>query len=124
MKSIRIQALPFMIALLALTLPAFAADVDGKWTGTLSTPMGDIPVSYEFKADGKVLAGTTHGFDGATQVPVKNGTIDGNKIAFSVSFDFGGTPLEISYTGVVTPTEIQITGDFMGMPFEYTVKKG
>jgi len=25
---------------------------------------------------------------------------------------------------VVTPTEIKMTGDFMGMPFEFTVKKG
>jgi len=124
MKSVRIQALSAMLVLLALTLPAFAADVDGKWTGNVSTPMGDVPVSYDFKADGKVLTGTTLGFDGATQVPIKNGTIDGNTIAFSVSFDFGGTPLEIAYTGLVTPTEIRITGDFMGMPFEYTVKKG
>src|SRR4029434_4698134 len=36
-------------------VPALAHDVDGKWTGTVSTPMGDIPVAYEFKADGTTL---------------------------------------------------------------------
>ena len=111
-----------VVGLLLLTAPAFAADVDGKWSGTLSTPMGDLPVQYEFKADGTTLTGTTLGFDGST-VPVKNGKVDGNKISFTVAIDFGGMAFEISYTGVVSPTEIKITGDFMGMPFEYTVKK-
>ena len=35
----------------------------------------------------------------------------------------GGMTLDLSYTGVVSPTEIKMTGDFMGMPFEFTVKK-
>ena len=111
-----------VVGLLLLAAPAFAADVDGKWTGTVSTPMGDVPVQYEFKADGTTLTGTSLGFDGGT-VPIKNGKVDGNKISFTVTFDFGGMTTDISYTGVVSPTEIKISGDFMGMPFEYTVKK-
>jgi len=27
-----------------LAVPAFAADVDGKWNGTVTTPQGEIPV--------------------------------------------------------------------------------
>ena len=110
------------LGLLLLAAPAFAADVDGKWTGTVSTPMGDLPVAYEFKADGTTLTGTTLGIDGAP-VPIKDGKIDGNNISFSVVLDFGGMALELTYKGVVSPTEIKITGDFMGMPFEFTVKK-
>ena len=34
-----------VVGLLLLAAPAFAADVDGKWTGTVSTPMGDLPVA-------------------------------------------------------------------------------
>jgi hypothetical protein len=108
--------------LLLLARAAFAADVDGKWTGTVSTPMGDLPVQYEFKADGAMLTGTTLGFDGGS-VPIKNGKVDGNKISFTVTFDFGGMTLDLSYTGVVSSSEIKMTGDFMGMPFEFTVKK-
>jgi len=111
-----------VLGLLLLAAPAFAADVDGKWAGTLSTPMGDLPVAYEFKADGANLTGTTLGFDGGT-VPIKDGKIDGNNISFVVSFDFGGMAIDISYKGVVSASEIKITGDFMGMPFEFTVKK-
>jgi opacity protein-like surface antigen len=111
-----------VVGLLLLAAPAFAADVDGKWTGTVSTPMGDLPVQYEFKADGAMLTGTTLGFDGAP-VPIKEGKVDGDKISFKVTFDFGGMTLDLNYTGVVTKTEIKMTGDFMGMPFEFTVKK-
>ena len=113
----------FVIGLLLLAAPALAADVDGKWSGTISTPMGDVPVAYEFKAEGTTLKGTTLGFDGSP-VPIKDGKVDGNNISFAVSFDFGGMAFDIMYKGVVSPAEIKISGDFMGMPFEFTVKKG
>ena len=116
------NVLVMVVGLLLIAAPAFAADVDGKWTGTVSTPMGDLPVQYEFKADGATLTGTTLGFDGGS-VPIKNGKVDGNKISFTVTFDFGGMTLDLSYTGVVSASEIKMTGDFMGMPFEFTVKK-
>jgi len=102
--------------------PALAHDVDGKWTGTVSTPMGDIPVAYEFKADGAMLTGSTTGPDGG-QVPIKDGKVEGNNISFGVTLDFGGMALDLSYKGVVKGNEIQITGEFAGMPFEFTVKK-
>jgi len=112
-----------VVGLMLLAAPAFAADVDGKWSGTVSTPMGDIPVAYEFKAEGTTLTGTTLGIDGGN-VPIKDGKVDGNNISFNVTLDFGGMAIDLSYKGVVTPTEIKMTGDFMGMPFEFTVKKG
>ncbi len=112
-----------VVGLMLLAAPAFAADVDGKWSGTVSTPMGDIPVAYEFKAEGATLTGTTLGIDGGN-VPIKDGKVDGNNISFNVTLDFGGMAIDLSYKGVVTPTEIKMTGDFMGMPFEFVVKKG
>ena len=112
------------IALLLVTfaVSAYAADVDGKWAGTVGGPQGEFPVAFTFKADGATLTGTTTGFDGS-EVPIKDGKIDGNNISFTVTFDFGGMPLELSYKGVVSPDEIKISGDFAGMPFEFVVKK-
>jgi hypothetical protein len=112
----------FALALLLCAAPAFAADVDGKWSGSVSTPNGDFPVSYEFKADGTMLTGSTMGPDGS-QIAIKNGKIDGNKITFMVTLDFGGMTIDLSYSGVVSPTEIMMTADFAGMPFEFVVKK-
>jgi hypothetical protein len=111
-----------VLAMLFVSMPVAAATVDGKWAGSLETPMGTIPVSYEFKADGAVLMGTTGTPDGGT-VAIKNGKVDGDKISFTVDLDFGGMAFTLSYTGVVAADNIKITGDFMGMPFEYVVKK-
>ena len=117
------RTLLLALAFCALVLvPVRAADVDGKWTGSLDTPMGAIPMEFNFKADGATLSGSQSGPDGG-QIPIKNGKIDGNKISFLVSIDFGGMALDLNYTGVVKPDSVELTLDVMGMPFNFTVKK-
>jgi hypothetical protein len=110
------------VLMLLVAAPAMAADVDGKWSGNLTTPNGDVTLAFDFKSDGTALTGSTTGPDGAT-LPVKNGKIDGNKISFMVTVDFGGMMFDVAYTGMVSPAEIKMTIDFAGMPFEFTVKK-
>ena len=109
------------LAVLLLAVPGFAADVDGVWSGTIATPNGDFQQSFTFKADGAKLSGALSimGMD----TPISDGKIDGNNISFSVTLDFGGMPFMLSYKGVVSPTEIKLTGDAGGMPFEFVVKK-
>jgi hypothetical protein len=99
----------------------FAADVDGNWAGTLSTPGGDFPATFTFKADGTTLTGTTAGPDG--DVKIADGKVDGDKLSFTVSFDFGGMPLTMAYKGVLARDEIKFTIDILGMAMEATVKK-
>jgi hypothetical protein len=113
----------FMLAavLLAAT-PAHAADVDGRWAGSIDTPMGAINVGFTFKADGAALSGSQTGMDGM-DVPIKNGKVDADRISFVVTLDFGGMTFDLNYTGVVKPDNIVITADFMGMPFSFTVTK-
>jgi hypothetical protein len=117
-----------MVSLAALALmlvaavPARAADVDGKWSGSLDTPMGAVEVGFNFKADGAKLSGSTTGPDGS-ELAIKDGKIDGDKITFVVSIDFGGMALDLNYSGVVKPDQIAFTLDVMGMPFSFAVKK-
>lgn len=111
-----------LAALVLFVFSALAADVDGKWTGTVSTPMGDFPVAYTFKADGAKLAGSTTGIDGM-EVAIQDGKIDGNTISFSVTFDFGGMPFMLTYKGLVSADEIKMSGDAGGQGFEFVVKK-
>ena len=112
--------------LLAITLllasAAFAADVDGKWSGTMTTPMGDVPVSFTFKADGAKLDGSTMGPDGG-EVKIAEGKVDGSNISFKVTFDFGGMPITLNYKGAVAKDEIKFMIDVLGMPFDLTVKR-
>jgi hypothetical protein len=109
------------LIVLACAISVFAADVDGQWTGTFATPNGEVPVNFAFKADGDKLTGTTSGPAG--EIAIANGKVDGNKVSFSVTFDFGGMPFTMNYSGVVSTSEIKFTIDIFGMPVELVVKK-
>ena len=111
-----------VLAILLVSVVVQAADVDGAWSGTISGPMGDIAVSFTFKADGAMLTGKTMGIDGS-DVAIMDGKIDGKNIAFNVNLDFGGMPLMLVYKGVVDGDQIKMTAEVFGMPFEFVVKK-
>jgi hypothetical protein len=111
-----------VLILFVIGVTAYAADVDGTWTGSVQGPQGEFPISFTFKAEGATLTGSTTGFDGMP-VPITDGKIDGNNITFTVTFDFGGMPFTISYKGVVSPDQLKMSGDAAGMPFEFTLKK-
>ena len=57
-----------ILGILLVSVPAFAAPVDGKWTGMIDTPMGPVAVAFTFKADGAMLAGSTTGPDALPSV--------------------------------------------------------
>jgi len=111
-----------IIGVLLVSSTALAAPVDGKWTGMIDTPMGPVNVGFNFKADGAMLAGSTTGPDGA-ETPIKGGKVEGDKITFTVDLDFGGMAMTLGYTGLVSADQIKMTIDFMGMPFDFVVKK-
>jgi len=116
------SVLSAVLVILILSATASAGDVDGSWSGTISGPMGDIPVSFTFKADGAKLTGKTLGIDGM-DVAIQEGKIDGANISFIVNLDFGGMPFMLSYKGVVEAEQIKMTAEVFGMPFEFVVKK-
>ena len=111
-----------MLVVMFAATPARAADVDGKWSGSLDTPMGAVNVGFDFKAEGGTLNGSTTGPDGAPAA-IKNGKIDGDKISFVVTIDFGGMAFDLNYTGVVAKDNIALKIDIMGMEMAFTVKK-
>jgi len=117
----RIGALIVGLMMLAF-VPAFAADVDGRWTGSMSTPGGELPVTFVFKADGTTLTGHMTGREGR-ETPIADGRIDGDKVSYSVTIDFGGMPMRMLYKGVVTPDEIKLDVTVFDMSFPLVVKK-
>src|SRR4051794_36878837 len=90
-----------LCAVLALwTGVAFAADVTGDWSAQISGPDGNaMTIAYHFKQDRGKLTGTVEGPGGA--MPIQNGTVDGEKISFSVSFDGGGGEVKVINEGTV-----------------------
>ena len=116
----KVRALVLGLLLAAVT--AFAADVDGKWTGAVNTPNGDFPVTFEFVAAGATLNGSMLGMDGM-KIAIKDGKVEGSNISFSVTLDFGGMPFTLNYKGVVASDQIKLSGDANGQAFEFVVKK-
>jgi len=113
--------LPALVLLLASAV-ASANAVDGNWTGSIDSPNGPVQLSFLFKVDGNALTGSSTGPDGNT-TQLKNGKVDGDKIAFDISVDLGGNPVTFNYTGVVSGAEIKLHTDFMGQPLDFSVKK-
>ena len=111
------------IGLLLLTAaPAFAGDIDGKWSGSIDTPNGAVAVNYTFTSEGGALKGFTTGPDGS-MIAIKDGKIEGNKLSFTLTLDFGAGPTTFNYTGEVSPAELKLHTSFMDMAIEMALKK-
>jgi hypothetical protein len=111
-----------VLGLVLMAASAFAADIDGKWAGSLDTPNGAVNLFFTLKADGAALTGTMTGPDGA-EIKISDGKMDGNKVSFNATIDFGGMPFTISYKGEMSGTNMKLTMDFAGMPIELALKK-
>ena len=116
------RILVLVVGFMLLAAPAFAADVDGKWTGSIETPMGTVPVGFTFKADGATLTGTSLAPDGG-EIAIKDGKVDGNKISFVEKGNYQGMPVQFSYTGELAGDEIHFKRELMGFPAEEFVAK-
>lgn len=108
-------------ALMMLSAAAFADGIDGKWTGSVDTPNGPVQLTYTFAAKGTQLTGTALGPDG-NAVPLEHGKIEGNKVTFSLTFNFG-QPTTINYTGTLAGTQLKIHSEMGGQPVDFTLKK-
>ncbi len=114
--------LRFLTIALLLAAPIFAADIDGKWTGSIDAGGAPMQLVYNFKADGATLTGSTTGPDGM-EVKISDGKIDGNNISFNLTLDFGGQSITMAAKGVLSGSDLKMVLDFMGMPFEFVLKK-
>jgi len=81
---------------------SFAADVNGRWEGTVSGPDGDFQIGFNFKVDGAKLTGTVEGPNG--EVPIDEGKVEGDHISFKTHFDDS----EINHEGTVSGDTIQL----------------
>jgi hypothetical protein len=100
------RKLIFLLA--ALSLAAFAADVTGNWKASIETPNGSMEFTYVLKADGNTVTGTMQSQMG--EMKLDEGKLDGDKISFSVTADFG----KISYAGTVKDDEMTLNMSFAG----------
>jgi autotransporter translocation and assembly factor TamB len=116
-----------ILALLSalLSVAAWAGDISGTWTGSISGGGGDFSLTYSFKQDGQKFTGTVQGPQG-DPLPLTDCKLDGDKISFAVKVDMGGSAATFTSTGTVKGDEIALkTTNDAGMDFggEMTLKR-
>jgi hypothetical protein len=100
---------------LALALTASAADVSGKWSGSIAPENGDGGSAYVIlKQSGSTITGTG-GPDANDQWPGPSGKIDGNKVTFEVKSTDDGTVFKCT---------LVLDGDHLNGDVEFTAPDG
>lgn len=108
-----------VVAALAVAATAYAADVTGKWVGSVDTPNGPIELTYDFKASGETLTGTVTSAMGT--VELSNGKIAGDALTYDVQIEAGKITHEAKINAEGTEIAVKATGEWGTA--EYVVKK-
>lgn len=96
---------------------SLAADLNGRWEGTFSTPNGDIQLTFNFKVDGAKLTGTVETPNGDT--PITDGKVNGDSFSFKVQVGDG----EITHEGTISGDTIQMKVEGQGFNTQVTLKR-
>jgi len=109
---------PLAIAGCFLILMATFADLNGKWTGVITTPDGnDLQATYNFKVSGDSLTGTAESPAGV--VTIDNGKVDGDNFSFKVTVDGNDYP----HTGKVYADSCSLDIDFGNQKAHTTLRR-
>lgn len=98
----------------------------GKWVMNLEGPQGAMSVNLDVKVDAaNKVTGTLEGPQGPTAIA---GEVKDGVLGFTISFDAGGTALEIYFEGKINAedkmTGTMALGDMGTFPFVATRAKG
>lgn len=115
-----------LCSLFVIAAMAFAADISGNWKATAEGPNGSMERTFTFKVDGSKLTGeTTSSMLGKSTIT--DGKVDGDNVSFTITANFNGNDMKISYKGKVTGNEIhltsQVAGGEGGQAIEWVAKK-
>jgi hypothetical protein len=107
MKSTRI-ILIVSVALLCL-VPALAADIAGKWTAAITTGIGEMNYTFDFKVEGEKLTGKAVMSMGgnSSESALTEGSVKGNEISFVETLKVQGQELRCEYKGKISGDEIR-----------------
>jgi len=109
------------IFVLAICLPALAADISGQWTATFNTQVGEQHYVYTFKVDGEKLTGTAKSDDSTSEI--QDGVVKGDDVSFTENRDYQGQKLVFKYVGKIAGDEINFTRELAGFDKEVLVAK-
>jgi hypothetical protein len=107
MKSTKILLI-VSVVLLCL-IPALAADISGKWTTAISTGIGEMNYTFDFKVAGEKLTGKAVMSMGSqtSESALTEGSVKGNEISFVETLKIQGQELRCEYKGKISGDEIR-----------------
>lgn len=76
-------------AMILSALTSMAAGIDGKWKASMEGPDGKMEIIFTFKVNDNILTGTVSTPMG--EMPISNGKINGKEFSFDI--DMGGNPM-------------------------------
>jgi len=102
-----------MLAIAALPLSLFAANVTGTWKSEFDSQIGKQNYTFTLKQDGSTLTGKANSEinDQKREAELKEGKVDGDSISFAEMLNFQDNEIRITYTGKVSAdgNEIKFT---------------
>ena len=116
MKMMRSAVLPALAIVLSAAL-SYAADLNGRWEGSISTPNGDVALTFNFKVDGATLTGTVETPQG--NADITDGKVDGDKFSFKTH----AGESEINHEGTLSGDTIQLKVEGPWGESEMTLKR-
>ena len=116
MTMLRRVLLPALLVLLSAAL-CWAADFNGRWEGSLSTPNGDFSLAFNFKVDGAALTGTVETPNGTADIT--DGKVDGDKNSYKTH----AGDSEINHEGTLSGDTIQLKIEGPWGESEMTLKR-
>ena len=102
------KKLSFIIAAFAMSVAAFGASVDGKWTMEQKAKDQTVTVTFDLKTDGAKVMGTMYrAARKAKSAPIQNGKIEGDKISFdTIARNKKKGEVKTHWEGTVTDSQI------------------
>ncbi len=102
---------------------ASAAAIAGTWTLDILAPDAPPPGTLKVTQSGASFTGTLE-VPGFGTVPVESGSIDGDRISFTVTVQQGGESATVEFTGTVSGTSISGSGSGEGVgDFEWQAER-
>ena len=96
------------VALFCL-VPALAADISGKWTTVITTGIGEMSYTFDFKVEGEKLTGKAVMSTGgnSSESALTEGSVKGTDISFVETLKVQGQELKCEYKGKISGDEIR-----------------
>jgi hypothetical protein len=93
--------------------PAAAADITGNWDITTVSPISETTNPMEVKKDGDAFKAVAKGDGG--ELPYDKVTLSGSDVTLVLTINYEGSPMTITYTGIVDGKTMKGDADFGGL---------